>query len=363
MSTTLTEAHTARPAQSRGARVLHMLGKLARRCEPAIAATLALYAGWLAVQMHPRMPVLWALAGSVALITWWLLRNPVRSQEDVLVRACTVVAAGVALQLWVGRQGGPASGLYVFHWIVVSCLNYAVLFHRFGVAADRLAARDRSSHDATTGLLSLRGLMVDSERVLRDCESRSRPVTLLAVECPDLLKLRKIYGNSTGRRILAQMADKLRTVAGREGLSARVGPTSFAVVLPGVTPDTARQSLGRVLGQPARIEYDAGGDEIVLVPDVGAVNVPAGDSLDQVLRKLLGDLGEQRAWQRQRERHLSWEHSRHSAPVPLASMVSQPASSVAPRDLPQWPGEWSDSTPQGGRTYIPTMPAPLQRVA
>jgi GGDEF domain-containing protein len=108
-------------------------------------------------------------------------------------------------------------------------------------------------------------------------------------------------------------------VAGSRGFAGRTGPTQFAVVLPGVTEEKAIRRVQRVLGKPARVEFDAGDSEIVLVPDLLVDGCEAGEiDVQDVYRDMCRELARVQKVELRRLNWLASERERHSRPMSLS---------------------------------------------
>src|SRR5438105_7339236 len=130
--------------------------------------------------------------------------------------------------------------------------------------------------DQSTGVYNRAGLFAAAEEIVH-IRAEGTPVSVVVVDCSDLRELYQIYGKSISRKVAGRLVRRLRVMAGLDGLVGRTGPAEFTVVLPGATQDKAIRVMQRVLGKPARVEFDAGDSEIVLVPDLLVDSLDAGD--------------------------------------------------------------------------------------
>jgi GGDEF domain-containing protein len=150
-------------------------------------------------------------------------------------------------------------------------------------------------------------------------------------DCADLLEVRTIYGSRIARKLLARIVRKLMGMTADRGLAARTGPAEFTVVLPGMTREKALAAIHKVLGNPSRIELDAGDSEIVLVPSyLVEVAGPDVGSIDELCRELRGELLQISQKEQRRHHHMRRERERHSRPMPLHS---QPLAAEATRPV------------------------------
>ncbi|HZY18681.1 MAG TPA: GGDEF domain-containing protein [Ramlibacter sp.] len=191
-------------------------------------------------------------------------------------------------------------------------------------------ARRNPQLDVLTPLLSREGLIAQGERLLSHGRYRADGAALVLFDFADLLEVRDIYGERVSKALLAKLASALRRLAGRHGLAARTGPAQFAVLLPGLPRQAAVDATLRVLGTPCRIEFDAAGFDLVLVPDVSVDTCDAqSGSLEALYNRLSVALARYRDHEERRRSHLRRSRERHSRPMPL-----EPETQSAPASLP-----------------------------
>ena len=158
--------------------------------------------------------------------------------------------------------------------------------------------------DRSTGLLNRRGMIEMSDEMLK--ARKGAPVVMVVVELPDLRELNEIYGSAVCCKLVAKVVQKLQVVAGQRGLAARTDAAQFTVVLPIGSTDKARRALQRVLGSPARIELDAGDDEIVLVPEVLVdMTEPGATSVVPAYRDMCREVVQLRKDEQRRQHYLT----------------------------------------------------------
>ena len=171
--------------------------------------------------------------------------------------------------------------------------------------------------DRSTGLYNRAGLFAAAHEQLRD-RAREAPASMVVLEFADLREVYDIYGAPIARKVVARIVRRLRAAAGARGLVGRTGPAQFAVVLPGATQEKALRRLQRGFGTPARIEFDAGDSEIVLVPDVLVDTAEAGTQAMQGLyRDMCRELSRFQKDERRRLSYLASERERHSRPMSI----------------------------------------------
>lgn len=171
--------------------------------------------------------------------------------------------------------------------------------------------------DQSTGVYNRSGLFAAAEEAVR-VRPEGTPVSVVVVECSDLRELYQVYGKTISRKVAGRVVRRLRMMAGLDGLVGRTGPTEFTVVMPGATEDKAIRNLQRVLGKPARVEFDAGDSEIVLVPDLLVDSVDTGCETVQARQRAMSrELARILRNERRRLDFLTSERERHSQPMTL----------------------------------------------
>jgi len=177
--------------------------------------------------------------------------------------------------------------------------------------------------DPSTGLYNRAGLAVQGNTLLAKARRERRPLAMAVFDCADLLEVRSIYGSPTARKLMKVLVAKLYAIAGSRGLVARTESAQFVVLLPAAGRDKALAAIHKVLGSPMRIEFDAGDEEIVLVPEVAVDMVkPEARGIETVLNVLRGSLHEAWACEERRRVYLRRERERHSHPMDLDAAMS-----------------------------------------
>jgi diguanylate cyclase (GGDEF)-like protein len=167
--------------------------------------------------------------------------------------------------------------------------------------------------DSGTGLHNRTGLFDVADEILRSrC---GQPAAMILVELSDLREACEIYGHVIARKVIERVVRRLRRVAGLHGIAARTGPAEFTIVVPDTSTASAVRRLERMLGKPARIEYDAAESEIVLVPEllVDTLDPGVDDPRDRY-REMCRELARRRRVERRRLDWLASERERHSRP-------------------------------------------------
>lgn len=190
------------------------------------------------------------------------------------------------------------------------------------------------------------------DEFLQRCREDRVPVTVLVFELHDLPELECVFGAGAARQAIVQATAKLQRIAGTQGMVLRTDPTLFTLLLPDTDKDDALDMLRGAFGESCALELEAGGEDLVLVPEF-ALRILSTEAppLVDVQHGLCCDIQEARAREQQRREYLQRERESHSRPMPLPRTVQGRPERESPRAVhpEQYP-------------RIPmTMPVPLGR--
>ncbi|MBI2772308.1 MAG: GGDEF domain-containing protein [Burkholderiales bacterium] len=214
--------------------------------------------------------------------------------------------------------GGPAQPFFLF-CLGITLVYFALLIlaARFGAAIRRNAQRQKGWIDLTTGLYNRSGMVGRGGEMLADCRREGRALSIAVFDWADLLEVRTIYGNRVSRKLMDRVVRKMAALAGEHGMAVRTGPVEFTVLMP-MTREKARRAVTRVLGDPGRIELDAGDSEIVLVPDC-ALEGADGEtaSVGGLYKSICVAMAARKQDEDRRRHHMQRDRERHSRPMSL----------------------------------------------
>lgn len=322
------DAENQEPAPRRGARAARTEGDArispnVSRLEPWVPWSMAAYTAWVALFAFPDVVAIWLFVLYAGVLGKWGHLFPARRQGRMFAHGALLICAAYLLHTHISdRLEGPGGPF--FFWVAVPALAYAFILKprwamgivalavtEFAVSSAMTEAGVASSialagflilfplalalpfgeamrkpdellelgrRDPATGLLNRQGLAFHGDELLRDCRREKKPLTLAVVACEDLATVRQMYGRKVGRKALGLLVDKLQAAAGSRGFVARTGPAQFSLLIPAVTRDKALALIGRQLGSPLRLEFDAGSEEIVMLPLLVLESVRAAES-------------------------------------------------------------------------------------
>ena len=146
------------------------------------------------------------------------------------------------------------------------------------IARQAAEREHRAMHDELTGLANRRLFSTSLQDALR-----TGPVAVLMLDLDRFKDVNDTLGHQTGDRLLAQVAERLRSVVLAESLVARFGGDEFAVLLVGANADVALSMAALVRDSLTR-PFDLDGVAVAVDASVGvALSEPGSDGVD-VLR-------------------------------------------------------------------------------
>jgi diguanylate cyclase (GGDEF)-like protein/PAS domain S-box-containing protein len=130
----------------------------------------------------------------------------------------------------------------------------------------------RAKHDPLTGLPNRRHLLRLLDQVLQPADGAAR-AAVLAVDLDRFTQLNDLVGSAAGDQLLAEVAERLRSVARERDLVARLGADEFALVRVDDGPVDAAAAAEEVRGAVSRIRAGPD-DDLALTASVGIAVFP-----------------------------------------------------------------------------------------
>lgn len=174
--------------------------------------------------------------------------------------------------------------------------------------------------DGSTGLPNESRMLKLGEDLLARARTADQAFTVAIFDFADLVEARSIYGAEVRDLLLHKLVRELRAVVGRTGVAGRTGKTEFTLVFPGLELDEAHDAIRAALGRPACVEFEIGGDEIMLVPDIlvqDAGTEAFGHSFARWHARARATLKAQQNREILRRRRIQRDRERHSRPMPV----------------------------------------------
>ena len=138
---------------------------------------------------------------------------------------------------------------------------------------DRARARRRLEHlahcDTLTSLPNRNALQARLRTAIE-----SGPVALLMLDLDGFKHVNDTLGHSTGDRLLAQVADRLRVAVGDRDFLARIGGDEFAIVVPGCEDPCALDALTARIFEALRRPIELAAQAIFIDASIGIAIAP-----------------------------------------------------------------------------------------
>jgi diguanylate cyclase (GGDEF)-like protein len=201
-----------------------------------------------------------------------------RYTDEELARSPDAIHSGVAVP--VAAESGRIGMLTVFSraasepFSESSVLELEELARRAGPSVDNARrfreARQLADLDALTGLHNRRYFHETLAREVARAHRYDRRLALIVFDVDDFKAVNDGVGHLSGDAVLAEMAERVRTVVRSADIPCRIGGDEFAVVMPESGILQAEQLFGRLqaaiggrpVGQAGRLHISAGVAEL-----------------------------------------------------------------------------------------------------
>ncbi len=218
--------------------------------------------------------------------------------------------------IWLFLQNNPTSYvlscLYIFFmiagWISVKRMNQLVhdaLYYRYdnealiedlqrlleSVSQSNKALEKISTTDELTGLFNYRAFRVHLEDTWRQFQGNNLPISLIKLNIDYYHEFNAHYGLDTGDRYLRQVATMLgNQISHQSQMAARLHGAEFALLLPGISCENARQIAAGIMQELAQQEIEHAksrvGPYLTMSVGLGSQNVKPGSSSRELLGRV-----------------------------------------------------------------------------
>lgn len=175
-------------------------------------------------------------------------------------------------------------------------------------------------------------LLKVGDRMLARSRRDRQPLSVVVFDEGHLPELGSLFGPEMAERMVAKLAKTLQGMATRKGLVIRTEATALTVLLPGFDGDRALAAVRQALGATGSIDFDADGEEIVLVPDFLVRTLYSdSSSIQEICEAMRRDIT--RSQQQERRRKLSLQRERESylsRSAPLMQADGRPTAAACP---------------------------------
>jgi len=101
--------------------------------------------------------------------------------------------------------------------------------------------------DELTGLINRRSFFASANQILAQAESEGGPIALLVIDADYFKQLNDTYGHATGDAALQFIAERISSCVRKNDFTCRLGGEEFAILLPGMTEESACPLAERIL--------------------------------------------------------------------------------------------------------------------
>lgn len=228
----------------------------------------------IGMMLFPMRQVLTVFGSSIVA----LLATSVASALGALPYAPVLDGAGfvdaTGPGLYYALSGIAGAGLYVtYETLIMMALVSAWHYREDGV-------RRLSQTDMLTGVANRRHIIDELETLLGNHARNDEPVAVIMVDIDHFKQVNDRHGHIAGDRALAAAAEALRQCLRASDRIGRYGGEEFLIVLPGATPEAAREIAERCRLAVGAAIINAGDVRLDLTASLGVSSRPARDVRD-----------------------------------------------------------------------------------
>ncbi|WP_232788499.1 sensor domain-containing diguanylate cyclase [Macromonas nakdongensis] len=214
-----------------------------------------------------------------------------------LLEATGALLLGVLVALpWTGLRFAPDSSLPVALLSIVTLSTYLILYSlgahtrtlKLHQARQRLKEnevalqnqlaeirllqtqlREEVDRDPLTGLYNRRYLAATIDRELARCLRDGTPLCVMMLDIDHFKRINDRHGHPLGDRVLVAVAETLSTTLRAGDIACRYGGEEFLLLLPNVSPDTARERAEELRSRVAQLRLSCDGEAIEVRISIG----------------------------------------------------------------------------------------------
>lgn len=210
-----------------------------------------------------------------------------------------LVPEGFSLEGFLFDPRPRSEATWLYPWIgalIVLVLVASLVAHRF-YRLNRTLTREVEARrhleaellhlaatDSLTGIANRRRLLERTGEELRRARRFGHPLALLLVDLDHFKRVNDNWGHATGDRALLRVAEICGATVRDIDLAARLGGEEFAVLLPVITPEAAKEVGERLRRAIETIGLEADdGTPIPLTASIGVAVMASGDTPESLL--------------------------------------------------------------------------------
>lgn len=161
-----------------------------------------------------------------------------------------------------------------------------IVFNDISVRLSYQKELERLAHnDALTGIANRRQFVALAEREVRRAEREATPLAALMLDLDHFKAVNDRHGHAVGDELLKAVAPACAGGLRAVDIFGRLGGEEFGVILPGATPEHAREVAQRLRAAIAAIEVHAGDAIVRCAASIGIAHRRRGEALDSILAR------------------------------------------------------------------------------
>ena len=230
------------------------------------------------------------LAAALVAAQWW--QGDARRERAARIAAAVVAAAivtfGAAMSVPVGAGTRPA---FAVDWLVLAALFAigSVLLGVLRTAGSGTAephARPRAAAvDALTGLPTRLHFESQLHRAAKRCVQKQTRLAVLFIDLDGFKPVNDHFGHSSGDRVLEQVGERLKAIARKAGVAARIGGDEFLLLATDVASAEAVSQIARRLIEAVSRPYKIDEREVTISCSVGIAVFPQKCQPDKLIAR------------------------------------------------------------------------------
>jgi diguanylate cyclase (GGDEF)-like protein len=151
---------------------------------------------------------------------------------------------------------------------------------------ERIRQLDALAHqDVLLPVANRRGFLRELEALIARVQRYGEGAALLYVDIDGLKRINDSFGHEAGDQALTEVARVLTDGVRKSDCVARLGGDEFGVLLAHATPESARETAGRLTGLIEAARIDCDGNPLKLGVAVGITVIGEGDTPDVVIAR------------------------------------------------------------------------------
>ena len=144
-----------------------------------------------------------------------------------------------------------------------------------------------AGHDSLTGLHNRRYAMPHLSQVAANAAATGRPLAVMVADLDYFKQVNDEYGHAAGDAVLVEVAKRLQKVMRPSDMVARIGGEEFLIILPGTTPERAREMALRLCDHVGGQPYEVPGQKRPIPVTISIGLALGGTQQDQTRPKTI----------------------------------------------------------------------------